>query len=33
MQDDCADELCLVLKGRVRVYHIKKMVMKQLRCS
>ena len=24
MQDDCADELCLVLKGRVRVYHIKK---------
>ena len=24
MQDDCADELCLVLKGRVRVYHITK---------
>ena len=30
MQDDCADELCLVLKGRVRVYHIKKMVMKSI---
>ena len=24
MQDDHADELCLVLKGRVRVYHITK---------
>ena len=23
-KDDCADELCLVLKGRVRVYHITK---------
>ena len=30
MQDDCADELCLVLKGRVRVYHITKTGMKSI---